>query len=153
MNKRKLSDSTQQRKAEKEQIQRVSMLLNIPDLRENPTLQFKSDASVTIKPDFYSESAGVIGEIHTHYGKMRVGQRHKLAADILKMLLFEEDLKKELKKYIIVCSEAEKRYLEGNSYIAKAVKMHHINVVYIPLDAEREEKVRKAMLDEDLRSQ
>ena len=158
MEKRQLSDSKQQRTAELEQIERFKAKFQLSDLlysRENDhplTLQFKSDPSVTISPDFYSESAGIIGEVHTHYGKLRVGQRHKLAADILKMLAYETDLGRKLEKYIIVCSEEEKSYLEGHSYVAKAAKMSDIHVLLYPLNAETEEKVRQAMEEQDLRN-
>ncbi len=157
MEKRVKSDTKQQRAAELEQIERFQKEYQLPDLRYSKdekndwVLHFKSDPAVTIRPDFYSESAGVIGEVHTHYGKMRVGQRHKLAADILKMLAYEKDLGQKLEKYIIVCSEEEKRYLEGSSYVAKAARMNDIHVIEYPLKGETEEKVRQAMLDEDLR--
>ena len=159
MEKRILSDTKQQRDAELEQIERFKEKFQLADLqysadKDSPLiLHFQSEPAVTISPDFYSESADVIGEVHTHYGKMRVGQRHKLAADILKMLSFEQDLGRTLKKYIIVCSQEEERYLKGNSYIAKAARQNAIEIVRIPLDNDTEAKVRQAMKEQDLRSQ
>jgi hypothetical protein len=52
----------------------------------------------------------------------------------------------------IVCSEEEKSYLEGHSYVAKAAKMSDIHVLLYPLNAETEEKVRQAMEEQDLRN-
>lgn len=150
MEKRILSNSDAQAEAEAKQIEDLLKRLSAADLRVNEVLTLKSNPEVTIKPNFYSASAGIIGEIHTHYGKMLPAQKHKVAADVLKMLLFEQDSGRKLQKFIVVCSQREYDWLTGNSYVAQAARMNGIEVILNPLDENLEELVKKARKDQNL---
>ena len=102
-----------------------------------------------IEPDIYSEEHGIVGEIHTHIGALKSAQKHKVSADILKMLTLEKACGKKLKKYIIVCSEEEKEQLtKSNSHLAFSIKFYNIKVEYYPLTAEH-----KAMLEDAVKKQ
>ena len=150
MEKRTLSNSDAQAEAEAKQIEDLLKWLSAADLKVNKVVTLKRNPKVTVKPDFYSESAGIIGEIHTHYGKMLPAQQHKVAADVLKMLLFEQDLGRKLQKFIVVCSQKEYDWLTGNSYVAQAARMNGIEVILNPLDEKLEELVKKARKGQNL---
>ena len=102
-------------------------------------------------PDIYSEKYAIIGEIHTHLGSLKPAQKHKVAADILKMLTLEKACGKELKKYIIVCSEKEKEQLtKGSSHLVFTIKLYKINVEYYPISADLKNKLEEAMKKQDM---
>lgn len=98
-------------------------------LRRNAKLILDEDGTVFIRPDFYSEKTGVIGEIHAHPGRLKPSQMHKAAADVLKMLAAEKAAGRTLCKYFVVCSEAEKEQLLGQSYLSFIIRSAGIEVV------------------------
>ncbi len=107
----------------------------LTDIVRDHIIELSHDPYVTIKPDIYCEHPRIIGEIHSHLGKLKSAQIHKIAADILKMNLFEKNVG-DCSKYIIVCSKAEEQQLKGNSYIAEAIRQYRIKVIYYELDPE-----------------
>lgn len=135
---------------EKNQLKRFQEQYGIPSLQHNPFLRLKNNPNCVIMPDFYSEADGIIGEIHTHPGKLKPAQSDKVAADVLKMIMFEKDCGKELKKYLIVCSEEEQIQLTGSSNLAEAIRLFGIEVLYMPLTAAEIEKLKQAVERQDL---
>ena len=105
----------------------------LSNMVKDHVIELSLDPYVTIKPDIYCEHPKIIGEIHSHLGKLKSAQIHKIAADILKMNLFEKNVG-DCSKYIIVCSKEEEEQLKGNSYIAEAIRQYRINVIYYELD-------------------
>lgn len=109
----------------------VEKALNIA-LAENPKV-FLSDR-VHIEPDFYSEEGGVVGEIFAHVGNFKVGQTHKIANDVLKMLLLDKVKGKTHRKIIIVCSNEEKESLtKGKSWLAEVIRQFDVEVMKIDI--------------------
>ena len=102
MTKRKESDSSFQREIEKAILQDIKTHLGITELSTNVILHLKNNDKVTIIPDIYSEEECIIGEIHTHPGKLKTAQRNKVATDLLKMLLYETDFGKPFCKILVV---------------------------------------------------
>ena len=138
------SSSAEQQLAGRIVFDKLKEELNINDLISNPNLILNSNPFVFIIPDFYSESAGVIGEIHAHIGRMKPSQSHKIATDVLKMLLFEKDRKTKLRKIVAVCSEEEKNQLEGQSYLAEAIRQFSIEVMLVDIGEELYSSLEKA---------
>ena len=149
--KRAKSDSKTQREIEDYQIKRIKEILSVDSLETNPKLQYKKDPSVSIRPDFYSEAALIIGEIHSHEGKLKPAQQKKIAADILKMLSFEKDYGEKFKKYIVVCDKEELEQLQGGSYLAHVIKQYKIELILLELDKDHKKQLRNAMKEQDLR--
>lgn len=56
-------------------------------------LTLAEENDIRICPDFYSEKDHIIEEIHTHLGRLKPAQLHKIEGDILKMLFFEKGQK------------------------------------------------------------
>lgn len=106
--------------------------------------------STYIVPDIYSEKHRIIGEVHVHTKKLRSAQKDKLASDILKMVLFEKEMKVKYEKVILVCGLEEKAYLEGDSYIAEAIRQYKIKIEYIELTAEQQALLEDTVKKQDL---
>lgn len=142
------ADSSVQCKAEDFLFDKFKAQYGYDDLKQNQRFWLNEEENDFVIPDFYSEKHGIVGEIHTHLGALKPAQKHKVEADILKMLTIEKACGKKFTKYIIVCSEKEKEQLtESNSYLAFTIKFYDIKVEYYPLSdelqAELEETVRK----------
>lgn len=93
MTKRHLSDSDVQCNIEKYIFDEIKKKLLCENLQSNVILTFSEENDIWICPDFYSEKDHIIGEIHTHLGRLKPAQLHKIEGDILKMLLFEKGQK------------------------------------------------------------
>lgn len=138
-------DAAVQRSIESIQFNHIKEKLQIPDLRSNPKLALPDNPNCIIIPDFYSESSSIIGEIYSHLGKLKPAQLHKIAADILKMLLWEKVIEIPMKKYITVCSEQVYKQLKGISNLAETIRRFNVELLYLPLSPEMEEQLRIAM--------
>jgi len=88
MNNTMKSSSHEQREIERYAFTEMERMLQV-SLQSNPKL-FLTEG-VHIEPDFYSEQDKIVGEIFAHQGKTKGGQNHKVAQDILKMLLLEKN--------------------------------------------------------------
>ena len=106
--------------------------------------------STYIVPDIYSEKHQIIGEVHVHTKKLRSAQKDKLASDILKMVLFEKEMKVEYEKVLLICGLEEKAYLEGDSYIADAIRQYKIKIEYIELTVEQQALLEDTVKKQDL---
>ena len=159
MKKYKNADSFVQRKAEKELFKQFvtnkkeKYNYNDNDIEQNKRIWLNDDDDDNnyIEPDIYSKKYGIVGEIHTHLGALKSAQAHKVAADILKMLVVEKFYGKELTKYIVVCSEEEKKQLtESKSHLAFTIKYYGIKVEYYPLSAELQQELEETVKKQDL---
>ena len=99
---------------------------------------------VHIEPDLYSEKDKIICEIYAHIGEMKVGQRHKVAQDILKMLLLEKSKRQIFRKIIVVTDERVEKYLNGQSFIAESIREFGIEVKRISVSQEVYNKISSA---------
>ena len=150
MGKRQGSDSVVQRAIERILIERVKNVLDVNNLELNKTLYLKANPKTSIEPDFYSEEKRIIGEVHSHLGKLKPAQMNKVASDVLKMLLFEEDRGEVYNKYLVVCSKEEEVQLTGNSHVAQAIRNHNIKVLCFDIDDEAINALRIAMKEQSL---
>ena len=119
----------------------ANMNWNPSDFLFDPYLTINTNHRVLIRPDFYSDKEKVIGEIFAHIGKLKPAQSHKICADILKMMLFEKANNVELRKMIVVCSDAIEEQLTGNSYVSEAIRQFGIEPVRIDIDPELRESL------------
>lgn len=141
------SDSSVQREIENTLFCRIQSELNVK-LEQNPIITLNSD--VRIQPDFFSAEAQIIGEIHSHSGRLKPAQLHKIEADILKMILLEKVLKKNFTKYIVICSDEEYKQLNGKSFVAEAIRQFEVNVRFYELCKADNTKLKAAMYAQNL---
>jgi hypothetical protein len=78
------SDSTEQRLAEIEVLTSLNKQLKL-NLISAPVIVNKTKFQL----DGYSEKPPVLCEIYSRIGELKIGQKNKIAKDILKMLLIE----------------------------------------------------------------
>lgn len=83
---------------------------------------------VCIVPDLYSEKDRIVGEIFAHIGNLKVGQKHKISQDILKMLLLEKMKGVKYRKIIFILDDKIEEYLKGKSFIAESIRQFGIEI-------------------------
>jgi hypothetical protein len=135
-------DSSTQQEIEKYLFNKLPEELGVK-FEHNPTIYLNEEKTVYIEPDFYSKEERKVGEIHTHKGRLKPAQRHKVAGDILKMLLLDKVHGTKYKKYIVVCSDEEEKQLKGSSHLAFTLKTFEIEVKKITLSEELDKSLRR----------
>ena len=151
MTKRHLSDSDVQCNIEKYIFDEIKKKLLCENLQSNVILTLSKENDIRICPDFYSEKDHIIGEIHTHLGRLKPAQLHKIEGDILKMLLFEKGQKGvKYTKMIVVCDMQEYGQLQGKSFVAEAIRQFDIRLKYVPLSKDRIVQLQDAMENQNL---
>lgn len=143
-------DSSTQQEIENDLFKAFCEKYHYDTLEKNPTIYLNEEKTVYIKPDFYSEEKRIVGEIHTHKGRLKPAQRHKVAGDILKMLLLDKVHDTKYKKYIVVCSDEEEKQLKGSSHLAFTLKTFEIEVKKIALSEEQEKELEETMKKQDM---
>jgi len=128
--------------------ERLKEQLQITDLQCNKFLPLPKEKGVKIKPDFYSKKHKIIGEIHAHLGKLKPAQKDKIAADILKMHLYDPD--NEYQKYYVVCSEDEYAFLTGKSYVAAALRRYKVKPVLVQLNEDESKWLSDTMKKQNM---
>ena len=127
------SSSHVQMQAENVIFQKVEEQLG-SKLERNKKIYLADNAFTYMQPDFYSDEHCVVGEIFAHIGKPKKAQDNKIANDILKMLLLEKITGKQYRKILVVCDEAEKKKLEGQSVLAERIRQFHVEIMHIEID-------------------
>lgn len=135
------SKSDEQQKAEIIIGDRVEEYLACP-LKRNERVVLSE--GVHIVPDLYSEKDRIVGEIFAHIGSLKVGQKHKISQDILKMLLLEQTKGTKYRKMLVVVDDKIEEYLKGKSFIAESIRQFGIEIKKIDLSAEEYEKIMNA---------
>lgn len=113
-------------------------------LEKNKKIYLADNAFTYIQPDFFSEEELIIGEIFAHIGKPKKAQDNKIANDILKMLLLEKITRQQYRKIIVVCDDAEKKKLEGQSALAESVRQFGIEILMVDIDADLRTRLLEA---------
>ena len=121
------SSSAVQLKAEEEIFAEVQTWFSFP-IKPPARITLCRNPNVYICPDFYSEDARIIGEIFAHIGKPKKAQDNKIANDILKMLLLEQDTGMKYEKYIVVCDQEEFLSLQGDSALAESIRQFGVKL-------------------------
>ena len=141
-------NSTVQKQIEKTILEKLKLLLRADDLKHDADLELPDEPGMRIRPDFYSESQKIIGEIHVHLGKLKPAQMRKVAADVLKLHLYDPE--NQYRKYYVVCCQVEEAQLKGNSYLAAAMRKFNIKVILIELTEQDENDLRAAMKKQNM---
>lgn len=66
------------------------------------------------------------------------------------LLVSEYEKRVKFKKVILVCGQEEKAYLEGDSFVADAIKQFKVDVEYIGLTPEQESLLLSTAKKQDL---
>lgn len=76
-----MSDSKVQREAEEIIFENLKSKLKCDDLQSNVRILISKANNIWICPDFYSEEKHIIGEIHTHLGKLKSACNQRAPTD------------------------------------------------------------------------
>lgn len=135
------SKSDEQQKAEIIIGNRVEKELSC-SLKRNEKVVLSEE--IHIVPDLYSEQDRIVGEIFAHIGSIKVGQKHKISQDILKMLLLEKIKGVKYRKMIIIVDEKIEEYLKGKSFMAESIRQFGIEIKKVDLPDETYENIMHA---------
>ena len=123
------SDSSEQQTAEE------YMLMS---LQEELGIKFDSEAvlpvDIGVKLDAIDPISKVVVEAYARVGKVKGAQLNKIKGDILKLALIEKKLGSGWRKIMCFASDEAAKYVQGNSWVAKAAREFdiEIHVVYLP---------------------
>ena len=109
------SDSRAQRQVEGWLIQEFFRKLGVreDEYEYNNTTSTKKE-DVSFKFDAISEQHSVLVEVYARQGKLKSAQRHKVANDALKMMLYEAIQGRQYKKFFVFsCEDAKKSFQTG----------------------------------------
>ena len=113
---------------------------------------------ILVQIDGYCETdEGVLlAECWAHIGKAKVAQKHKIAADILKLSLAsfairKTDPEKTVKCYLVFADEEAANVIRSSSWISAAARHYDIAPYVVQLDREMIEGIKKAQKAQDLR--
>jgi hypothetical protein len=113
---------------------------------------------VVIQLDGYCETEDkvILAECWAHIGKAKVAQKHKIAADILKMSLASVEIRKRqphkiLECYLIFADEEASDVVRSSSWMSAAARHHSVVPVVVSLDLETVERIKQAQKAQDLR--
>lgn len=120
-----LSDSSVQRNVEPACLQLVCETLGVSLSPDNVQL----DDGTRFQVDGIDRHHRIVCEIFAHVGKMRDGQRKKLARDILKLLAVENAMGGKWRKIICVTDEPARHFLTGRSWCASVIRQFQCEVV------------------------
>lgn len=135
------SKSDEQQKAEIIIGNRVEKELSC-SLKRNEKVVLSEE--IHIVPDLYSEQDRIVGEIFAHICSIKVGQKHKISQDILKMLLLEKIKGVKYRKMIIIVDEKIEEYLKGKSFMAESIRQFGIEIKKVDLPDETYENIMHA---------
>ena len=113
---------------------------------------------ILVQIDGYAETADeiVLAECWAHIGKAKVAQKHKIAADVLKLSLVAERLRnlhsnKAVKCFLLFADEDAADVVRSSSWLSAAAKHYGVVPWVVQLDETLLTMIRRAQKDQDLR--
>lgn len=105
------SDSSEQQRAESVLLENLSRELGISLAPERITV----GDGVHIIVDGFNREARIFCEVSAHIGSTKGAQRHKIARDILKMIMAEESLGGDWRKILCFADDNAAQFFRGRS--------------------------------------
>ena len=115
---RYVSDSSEQLDAEAVALEKLGAILGCTLVGED----LKLDGGAKLRVDGINHEHRILCEVYSRIGRLRGAQPHKLASDMLKLLLAERHLGGSWRKIICLADEEAARCLRGRSWLAEAGK-------------------------------
>jgi hypothetical protein len=108
--------------------------------------------------DGYSETEDeiIVAECWAHIGKAKVAQKHKIAADVLKLSLISDQLRKlhpskTIKCFLIFADEEAANVIRSASWLSAAARHYRVVPHVVRLEEALLIKIREAQRQQDLR--
>lgn len=113
---------------------------------------------IVVQVDGYCETEDkiILAECWAHIGKAKVAQKHKIAADILKLSLASLEIRKlqpqkTVECYLIFADEDAADVVRSSSWLSAAARQHSVVPFVVVLDVATIEKIKEAQKAQDLR--
>ncbi|MGA2137763.1 MAG: hypothetical protein ABSH14_02775 [Verrucomicrobiia bacterium] len=107
--------------------------------------QLLLNCGARVELDGFDEKERIVCEVYAHIGPLKPGQVHKVASDILKMLLVERDQGGDgWHKVYCFADKAAAQQLSGDSWLARAAKRFGVEVEVVQPPKQTRASVKKA---------
>ncbi|MHB9130401.1 MAG: hypothetical protein ACYDBB_04825 [Armatimonadota bacterium] len=148
------SDSQVQRDAESEILTMVPMVIGIPSVEQSHPFYF-IDCRMEVDGYFEYNHHYTLIEVWAHVGKAKPAQRHKVMADLLKLVFLRDYLLHEKQAalvdlYYIFADEAASRVLSVG-WLAKVAKHYSVKPIVLDLGDIWKDKIPAAQTVQDIR--
>jgi hypothetical protein len=105
------------------------------------------DDTTPVKVDAVSPNRTVFIEIFAHQGLLKGGQRHKVAADALKLITIgREHLDAQLVMALV--DETVAARLKSNTWLAAALRLWKVDVVVVPIKDDTRAQLRDTQVQQ-----
>jgi hypothetical protein len=134
------SDSSEQRSAERYMLEDMNRRRGL-SLRSEP---LKLKCGIQVELDGYDPDKRVLCEVYAHIGLLKGSQPDKIASDILKMLLVENELGGHWRKIYCFADKAAAQKLSGDSWLACAAARFNIEPEVVDMPDDTRDSVLRA---------
>jgi hypothetical protein len=124
------SDSSEQRAAERHIISALASELGVSLEPGSITL---NESQARLELDGLNREHGVLCEVYAHIGRLRGGQVHKVARDVLKLMAAELQLGRACRKILCFADEVAADAVRNKSWLAAVRSALGIQVRVVPL--------------------
>jgi hypothetical protein len=135
------SDSTEQREIETVILENLKA--EYSDIKSY-VLKPKESEKLSFQIDGYSESTNSYFEFYAGIEELKVGQKKKLATDILKLITIEKIIEKPINKFIVLIDKKIENKLLSDSWLSKSVQLFNIEIIVIDISDELMSKLKIA---------
>ena len=136
-----LSDSIVQREAEALIRQRVADAVGKP----LAPARVKLDSGASVEVDAMAPDGSVFGEIFARQGALKGGQRHKVAADALKLITLGRT-RPSAELFLAFADEQAAAYASKGTWLSEALVLWNVKVLVVDLDETVRDGIRAAQL-------
>jgi hypothetical protein len=148
MPERHASDSSAQQNAEVVALELANIALSA-SLRPERLI---FDRGVCVDVDGVDRAKCILCEVYCRLGALKAGQKHKIASDMLKLLLAESELGGTWRKVICLVDDAARRTIGGKSWQQAAAARLRFEVITVALPADVRERVRAAQARQNMKN-
>jgi hypothetical protein len=134
------SDSEEQRLAELDLVHQLSVDLEVP--LESASIELGD--GVQIVADGFNRDHRILCEAYAHVGRLKGGQSHKLAKDILKMFAAEKRLRGRWRKILCFADVDAAQAVSGRSWLAAICRDLRVEVKVFSLPTDLHQAVAAA---------
>jgi len=139
------SDSAVQRRVEDHILRLASEELHF-ELRHRVWTEARTTLpdGARIDVDGYCPDPLTYAEVFARQGKLKAGQIHKVAQDILKLVTIRSLLAPNAQLYIIFADKSAAAILDGRGWLAEAARAWDVKPLVVQLDTERRHELNEA---------
>jgi hypothetical protein len=141
------SDSTMQREVEAPIRKLVEARLG----RQLPSAMVRLDGGAPVQVDGVADDESVLVEIFAHQGRLKPGQRRKVASDVLKLLTLGRG-RPHTKLYLAFADDEAAAHTQGSGWLARAVATWGVGVIVVPLHERDLDRIRAVQKEQEMRN-